>query len=149
MVERRKLPTANAADFEYYIHYTEFNRRNDTWVTLGLMDLSTLNFEDCEVRDAAGRVIKKRKVDLEHEEGHEDFDPTARREHEEFTKVRNVLSIELGKHTMDTWCAARRRHFAVPRAPPPRACPPRVRCRAQPVGSRLASRVVQVLQPVP
>ena len=98
-----------------------------------------------------GKPKKKARAEEAHssDEEHGDFDPQQLREHEEFTKVRNVLSIELGKHTMDTWCAARRRHFAVPRAPPPRACPPRVRCRAQPVGSRLASRVVQVLQPVP
>ncbi len=25
------------------------------------------------------------------------------REHEEFTKVRNILQIELGRHEMDTW----------------------------------------------
>jgi MYST family zinc finger domain len=37
------------------------------------------------------------------EEGHEEFDAQQLREHEEFTKVRNILTIELGRHEMDTW----------------------------------------------
>jgi histone acetyltransferase MYST1 len=37
------------------------------------------------------------------DEGHGEFDPNALREHEEFTKVKNIESIELGCHEMDTW----------------------------------------------
>ncbi len=36
-------------------------------------------------------------------QGHEEFDAASLREHEEFTKVRNILKIELGRHEMDTW----------------------------------------------
>lgn len=36
-------------------------------------------------------------------EGHEDFDPAQLREHEEFTKVKNIADIELGKYEMETW----------------------------------------------
>lgn len=39
----------------------------------------------------------------EHDEAHGDFDPNALREHEEFTKVKNIEEIELGKHEMETW----------------------------------------------
>lgn len=50
---------------------------------------------------------QKRKVDDEHSEeegeGHEDFDPAQLREHEEFTKVKNIADIELGKYEMETW----------------------------------------------
>lgn len=41
--------------------------------------------------------------DDEHDEEHADFDPNALREHEEFTKVKNIEKIELGRHEMDTW----------------------------------------------
>lgn len=34
---------------------------------------------------------------------HGSFDPTALKEHEEFTKVKNVERIELGEFEMDTW----------------------------------------------
>lgn len=105
VIELRKKPGKDptSAEYEYYVHYTEFNRRNDTWVTTDMMDLSTLNFDDVEVKDAQGRPIKKKKVEEHAEEGHEDLDPNALREHEEFTKVRNILQIELGKYLMDTW----------------------------------------------
>lgn len=38
-----------------------------------------------------------------HWQGHEDFDAASLREHEEFTKVKNITSIELGKYVIDTW----------------------------------------------
>jgi hypothetical protein len=36
-------------------------------------------------------------------QGHEEFDAASLREHEEFTKVKNISKIELGKYEMDTW----------------------------------------------
>ena len=39
----------------------------------------------------------------EEEEGHAEFDQNALREHEEFTKVKNVERIELGRYEMETW----------------------------------------------
>lgn len=47
----------------------------------------------------------KRKMDDVHEEeeGHAEFDQNALREHEEFTKVKNVERIELGRYEMETW----------------------------------------------
>jgi len=38
-----------------------------------------------------------------HGEGHEEFSEHALQEHEEFTKVKNIHSIELGKYEMETW----------------------------------------------
>jgi histone acetyltransferase MYST1 len=47
---------------------------------------------------------QKRKIEETHaEEGHEDFDAASLREHEEFTKVKNISKIELGKYEIDTW----------------------------------------------
>ncbi|CAI7865132.1 unnamed protein product, partial [Closterium sp. NIES-54] len=44
------------------------------------------------------------KLFLDHKTlGHEDFDAASLREHEEFTKVKNVAVIELGRYEMDTW----------------------------------------------
>lgn len=53
------------------------------------------------------RGNQKRKVpDESHSsdgEGHSDFDPNQLREHEEFTKVKNIGFIELGRFEMETW----------------------------------------------
>ena len=37
------------------------------------------------------------------DDDHAEFDAHALREHEEFTKVKNVERIELGRHEMETW----------------------------------------------
>jgi histone acetyltransferase MYST1 len=47
---------------------------------------------------------QKRKIEETHaEEGRDEFDPVSLREHEEFTKVKNISKIELGKYEIDTW----------------------------------------------
>ena len=52
---------------------------------------------------SAARRSKKRRVEEEADEHHGEFDANALREHEEFTKVKNVEVVELGRHTMETW----------------------------------------------
>ena len=48
---------------------------------------------------------QKRKLDDVHEDDdeHAGFDAAQLREHEEFTKVKNVAKIELGRYEMETW----------------------------------------------
>ena len=60
---------------------------------------ATANAEDA----SASEDGKKKKDAHEPDAEHAEFDPKALQEHEEFTKVRNILQIELGKHEMDTW----------------------------------------------
>jgi len=52
---------------------------------------------------APARRSKKRRVEEEADEHHGEFDANALREHEEYTKVKNVEVVELGRHTMETW----------------------------------------------
>ncbi len=95
VIERRVgSPAANPEEYEYYVHYEQFNRRLDTWVTIAEMDAKSAEQDDDK---------KKRKHEEAHDEEHAEFDPNALREHEEVTKVRNILKVELGKHEMDTW----------------------------------------------
>ncbi|GAQ84306.1 Histone acetyltransferase MYST family [Klebsormidium nitens] len=108
VIERRRL-SAHAPDYEYYVHYMEFNRRLDEWVQVDAMDLNTVETENDDNKDDKGATTKmtrqqKKKIDESHvEEGHEEFDAASLREHEEFTKVKNISAIELGKYEMDTW----------------------------------------------
>ncbi|PKU62538.1 putative MYST-like histone acetyltransferase 1 [Dendrobium catenatum] len=46
---------------------------------------------------------QKRKIDEKHVEGHEELDAANLREHEEFTKVKNIAKIEPGVYEIDTW----------------------------------------------
>ncbi|KAK9839708.1 hypothetical protein WJX81_007330 [Elliptochloris bilobata] len=99
VIERRPAP--NGTDHEYYMHYIKFNRRMDEWVMMENLDLTTFDISDSEGSD--GKGSKKRRMDEEADEHHREFDANALREHEEFTKVKNVETVELGRHTMETW----------------------------------------------
>lgn len=80
------------------------NRRMDDWVATDDFDLSTVEPEAVEY-GPDGKPKKKARPAEEHssDEEHGDFDPQQLREHEEFTKVKNVDVIQLGPHEMHTW----------------------------------------------
>ena len=53
-------------------------------------------------------ICRSRRLKRRHEEEHDDedhsmFDANQLKEHEEFTKVKNVELIELGRFEMETW----------------------------------------------
>lgn len=108
IIERRKLPNGATNDYEYYVHYTEFNRRLDEWVKLDQLELDSVETDaDEKVDDKAGSLKmtrhQKRKIDETHVEGNEELDAASLREHEEFTKVKNITKIELGRYEIETW----------------------------------------------
>ncbi|KAF4358072.1 hypothetical protein G4B88_021821 [Cannabis sativa] len=109
VIERRKLPYTAPNDYEYYVHYTEFNRRLDEWVKLEQLDLDSVQaVVDEKVEDKVTSLKmtrhQKRKIDETHiEGGHEELDAASLREHEEFTKVKNIATIELGRYEIETW----------------------------------------------
>ena len=107
IIERRKNHGV-ANDYEYYVHYTEFNRRLDEWVKLDQLDLDSVEtVVDEKVEDKVTSLKmtrhQKRKIDETHVEGHEELDAASLREHEEFTKVKNIATIELGRYEIETW----------------------------------------------
>ncbi|KXZ44682.1 hypothetical protein GPECTOR_63g11 [Gonium pectorale] len=106
IIERRNLgDQADPRAWDYYVHYMGFNRRMDEWVVLAQLDLSTAEVEQPQEGPADKKGQKKKVAAEEHDSDseHADFDPNALREHEEFTKVKNIEMIELGRHQMDTW----------------------------------------------
>ncbi|CAM8929296.1 unnamed protein product [Rhodiola kirilowii] len=108
VIERRKVNNAGSSEYEYYVHYTEFNRRLDEWVKLDQLDLDSVITEvDEKVEDKVTSLKmtrhQKRKIDETHVEGHEELDAASLREHEEFTKVKNIATIELGRYEIETW----------------------------------------------
>ncbi|CAH8281709.1 unnamed protein product [Eruca vesicaria subsp. sativa] len=109
VIERRRIHNGGPNDYEYYVHYTEFNRRLDEWTHLDQLDLDSVECAvDEKVEDKVVTSLKmtrhqKRKIDETHVEGHEELDAASLREHEEFTKVKNIATIELGKYEIETW----------------------------------------------
>ncbi|KAG5382189.1 hypothetical protein IGI04_033659 [Brassica rapa subsp. trilocularis] len=108
VIERRKNHSDGNNEYEYYVHYTEFNRRLDEWIRLDQLDLDSVECAlDEKVEDKVTSLKmtrhQKRKIDETHVEGHEELDAASLREHEEFTKVKNIATIELGKYEIETW----------------------------------------------
>ncbi|KAH7567836.1 hypothetical protein JRO89_XS07G0161400 [Xanthoceras sorbifolium] len=84
------------------------NRRLDEWVKLEQLDLDSVEtVVDEKVEDKVTSLKmtrhQKRKIDETHVEGHEELDAASLREHEEFTKVKNIATIELGRYEIETW----------------------------------------------
>ncbi|KAF2538266.1 hypothetical protein F2Q68_00019024 [Brassica cretica] len=65
VIERRKNHSDGNNEYEYYVHYTEFNRRLDEWIRLDQLDLDSV---ECALDE---KVEDKRKCDLKHPPGDE------------------------------------------------------------------------------
>eukprot|EP00013_Stygamoeba_regulata_P025216 CAMPEP_0177648654 /NCGR_PEP_ID=MMETSP0447-20121125/10941_1 /TAXON_ID=0 /ORGANISM="Stygamoeba regulata, Strain BSH-02190019" /LENGTH=441 /DNA_ID=CAMNT_0019151305 /DNA_START=90 /DNA_END=1415 /DNA_ORIENTATION=- len=100
--------------WEYYVHYLEFNRRLDEWVTADRFDLTTKvegkKTEEEEKKKSDGRKmtrnLKRKHDEINHvqKSAEEDQKMSAlEKEHEEITKVKNIHMIELGRYEIDTW----------------------------------------------
>jgi len=107
ILELRQLPREETL---YYVHYSNYNRRLDEWVSEDrLRELAPGDKkEGDEDGDQSGRKLTrhlKRKLDDNHNsrDDHEDLDPASLREHEEATKVKNINRIELGCYEVETW----------------------------------------------
>eukprot|EP00002_Diphylleia_rotans_P031950 TRINITY_DN6667_c0_g1_i1.p1 TRINITY_DN6667_c0_g1~~TRINITY_DN6667_c0_g1_i1.p1 ORF type:complete len:398 (-),score=75.06 TRINITY_DN6667_c0_g1_i1:250-1443(-) len=94
--------------WSYYVHYVEFNRRLDEWVTSDRLDVSDITYP--KGQDAAKEVHvakvekqpekkKRRRDEEDKEDGHDPAD----KEHEEITKVKNIETIEFGRYEIDAW----------------------------------------------
>jgi histone acetyltransferase MYST1 len=63
VIERRQGQSGpQPEEYEYYVHYEQFNRRLDTWVTIADMDVSTAEQEE------VGPDGKKKRKHEEHDE---------------------------------------------------------------------------------
>eukprot|EP01122_Echinamoeba_exundans_P010253 TRINITY_DN3797_c0_g1_i1.p1 TRINITY_DN3797_c0_g1~~TRINITY_DN3797_c0_g1_i1.p1 ORF type:complete len:451 (+),score=100.14 TRINITY_DN3797_c0_g1_i1:62-1354(+) len=123
IVERR--PGPNEGTYEYYVHYEEFNKRLDEWVTIDRFSLATPEILDSlaqknvvapsspNASSSNGSSAtpssdrnRTRNQKRKHDDITGDKDDSAaalEREHEEITKVKNINTIEFGRYEIDTW----------------------------------------------
>ena len=99
IIERRKVEGSDD-EWEYYVHYRQWNRRMDEWVSLERLDLETVILpEPFDLNDPKAR---KRRLEVmysdDEEEQREDLDPKENREHKEGTKLKTVQKIEFGRY---------------------------------------------------
>jgi len=112
---------------EYYIHYKDYDRRLDEWVSYNRLDLAKYKMDlEAAAAAAAKPAVKKgrwgmipvperkvtRNMKRRHdEENHvqktfEEMDPTTaalEKEHEKVTKVKFINTIQMGEFELDAW----------------------------------------------
>jgi len=126
-----KRPKLNASggssELEYYVHYVDFNRRLDEWLTEDRFDMSTIKHEDHpavpvstpgpavleesvhkQLERALTRNMKRKfeESNVTERTAEESTDPSTaavEKEHEEMTKVKNIEKIYIGPYEVDTW----------------------------------------------
>ncbi|KAG2381640.1 hypothetical protein C9374_006024 [Naegleria lovaniensis] len=100
---------------QFYVHYIDFDRRLDEWVTAERFNLD----EDDEniKRDSEDENKVERKltrnmkrhyneihnISNDHDLDNDPVQAALEKEHEEFTKVKNIQRIQFGKYEIETW----------------------------------------------
>lgn len=101
---------SSVPEYEYYVHYVNFDRRLDAWISADRIDVNN-PIVGGSVDHGDGRLKKKRKFDesvdsagkSDEKDDKEAVLDALERENEEITKVKNIQCIVLGKYEIDTW----------------------------------------------
>eukprot|EP00917_Polyrhabdina_sp_WS-2016_P007252 GHVP01016221.1.p1 GENE.GHVP01016221.1~~GHVP01016221.1.p1 ORF type:complete len:444 (+),score=52.76 GHVP01016221.1:59-1333(+) len=89
-----RLPSLSQ-DYEYYVHFTGYDRRLDCWVARD-------NIIENETEVPEGDHIDS-EPSLSSDEEHDNLDQEYLREHEENTKLKTIEKVQIGPHLLDTW----------------------------------------------
>eukprot|EP00698_Gefionella_okellyi_P013439 TRINITY_DN3680_c0_g1_i1.p1 TRINITY_DN3680_c0_g1~~TRINITY_DN3680_c0_g1_i1.p1 ORF type:complete len:404 (+),score=63.46 TRINITY_DN3680_c0_g1_i1:34-1212(+) len=92
-----------AKEQEYYVHYSDFNKRLDEWVNAERFNTSAISLAAQEQLLRAEKKARSHKRKHEETKGDHDHQSAAEREHDEITKVKNINVIEMGQFATDTW----------------------------------------------
>uniref|UniRef100_A0A7S1HGA4 Histone acetyltransferase n=1 Tax=Hemiselmis andersenii TaxID=464988 RepID=A0A7S1HGA4_HEMAN len=83
----------------YYVHWSDFNRRCDSWVPIADVDLNTTKDKLKEIRD-----LKRNFDEFAHDhDEHEGMDEATLRHHNMVTKIKNVNKIQIGQYLVEVW----------------------------------------------
>merc|ERR1719221_1543128 len=100
------------SQYEYYVHYENFNRRLDEWVLRDriMASYGTEAENGHELGDSDRKITRnqKRKHDeINHvQEAYAEMDPVlaaGEKEYEAMTKIKYIDRIQFGKYEIDTW----------------------------------------------
>ena len=97
---RKKDEQPNEYSYEYYIHYVEYDRRNDHWIQR--KDISDTKVTDEEIKKLKNNQIPTDEI-IFHNDENEGMDEAGVAAHEEATKVRTIDEIVMGNYRCCTW----------------------------------------------
>jgi len=111
VIQKRVNETEN--QYEYYVHYENFNRRLDEWV---LRDRVMASYDGMEAENGHDLGDSDRKITRNQKRKHDEInhvqktyaemDPTTaalEKEHEALTKVKYIDRVQIGRFEIDTW----------------------------------------------
>ena len=98
--KKRNDKKLNEYSYEYYIHYLEYNRRNDHWIKR--KDITKTEISEEELKSISNNNISKDKTILYNNEN-EGLVNKQIKAHEEFTKVKTIDEIVMGNYSCCTW----------------------------------------------
>ena len=99
-LQRKKDETPNEYSYEYYIHYIEYDRRNDHWIQR--KDIIETKVSDEEIKKLKNNQISNDEI-VFHNDENEGMDEAGVLAHEEATKVRTIDEIVMGNYRCCTW----------------------------------------------
>lgn len=95
----------SSTKMEFYVHYIDYDRRLDEWVTIDRIDCTSLVGEspsNNKNKKAKRKFGSSGDDDVKHEDKL-NMAATIEKEHEEITRVKNIQSIIFGRYDMATW----------------------------------------------
>ena len=99
-LQRKKDENPNEYSYEYYIHYVEYDRRNDHWIQR--KDIIETKVSDEEIKKLKNNQISNDDI-VFHNDENEGMDEAGVLAHEEATKVRTIDEIVMGNYRCCTW----------------------------------------------
>ena len=90
----------NEYSYEYYIHYLDYNRRNDHWIKR--RDIIETEISEDELKNISNKNTSKDKIIIYNNEN-EGLVKAQIKAHEEFTKVKTIDEIVMGNYSCCTW----------------------------------------------
>ena len=92
------------SSYEYYVHFIDFNRRNDQWIKFDKIKIDDVEIEkELKIREAKEENDKLYKNNRFENDENEGLDKSLIQQHEEATKIKTIGEIVMGKYKCETW----------------------------------------------
>jgi len=92
----------NDYSYEYYVHYIDYNRRMDEWISRSRIEL-TRNLVEEDTANRKKKKTEEKKFDNNIDDEHEGMDAASLLAHEQATKFKTIDNIEVGRYRCETW----------------------------------------------
>lgn len=97
--ELKKNKKKTEYSYDYYIHYVNYNRRMDTWLSRKDIELDDKFIEE----ELKNKELRDKEKSIFINDEHAGLDKNSIINHEEATKVKTISEIEMGAYKSECW----------------------------------------------